>query len=1047
MEDNSFITFVLNLKTNTIISTNVVEYLNESFDTFFKNVLDSSRLSNFNEPYSEDILLEELRINHSKVLSFHSKTSATIYQFSIVKVDNDIVSCNITFYNEIVNEKYFSKLDYLTGLLSRAYLIFEIEEKLKNNKDVDCCLFIIDLNDFKKINDTLGHRIGDEALRKFAMNLQSLSFDDNIIGRYGGDEFILFTMGKSEDELKKIAERILKTTSIIEHNGKKYITSCCLGGSIVKSSYATFDYLLERADNNLYQAKKYDKHCAFIDDIVVYGNSLKKVKRSNLKKFKLLNEEIKTKKRKNSLYALTFLIILTIFTVFTSFSLKNSLSKKTITEATTTMSMISEQIESTIASNINAWFSQLKVCDKMLESYNSVSLNQQAIDEVLAASSSQISFDQMALLLKSGDLYMQGGLHYSISTEKIAEEIIINNNSYIESIYINFNGQCVIFGIPFSNNETSRIASNNSICGICGLIGVDKIKSFLNTDAFEKSARVSIINDDGFSVAASNNSNEIYASQNFFNIVKENLSESDANTIYDNLHNNLNGKISLNLLFDDNTSEGMIFYSSLEFNSIICDWNIIIAVPKDNIIKNINQITHYILIIFILLLSLGAILVLICIEIINKNKLQLETTKYIDSVVDGINYKRFEIDGANLIKMSDKYALIYYNIIKFKYISEQLGKDKTDILLRNIYQLIQDDLSDNELVARLFEDRFVLLIQGEPEVISQRVNDIKSQIHDYIISQYNYNVFIVAGVYAPNKKIVDFNLANSKVRIALQNIGSDYLIHPICYYNDDMFFEEVNQNALESKAEMALANHDFVVYYQAKRNVQQNKWTSCEALVRWIDSQNNIIPPNKFIPLFEKNGFIVKLDLYVFEEVCKNLKSVIDSNKKPLKVSINVSRKNLLINNFIKYYEEIIKKYEIDPSLIEFELTESMANDNEEMLRETIKEIHRIGCTCSVDDFGSGYSSLGMLTKFDFDIIKLDRSFFMSSANSKQKSMTIIESVITLVKNLGKDVVAEGIEDEEQVEFLTKAKCDEIQGFYFSRPQPLNDFLSLIEKQ
>lgn len=1045
-KDDGYIVFILDKKTSLIKNTNIISYLNSSFSDFFDNVLSDKQTFNFIEPYNKDILLREINKSNYNILYFHVKDSPIVYQFTVSKSDESSTLVTITHHTEILNEKYYSKLDYLTGIYARSYLNYEIEEKLKASKDSQCCLFIIDLNNFKKVNDTLGHRVGDDALRGFSQNLKRLAGNGNIIGRYGGDEFILFTIGKTLEELEDICHEILKTSYTFEVNGKTYTTTCCCGGTITDTNFTSFEYLVERADKALYRAKKVNKMNAYIDEHVVYGEKQKAIKSKNKEHFKLFYQELEFKNRFSLLTSTLVLFLLLIITIFTGSKFQSNLQKNAYDEAGTTMNMISEQIEATISSNISSWFNQLNICNNMLGDITSVADNTDQVDNILNSVNNQISFDKVALLLKSGTLYLGKDSSYNISTEKIAEEIIINKNNYIDNIYFNYQGNGIIFGMPFESSSISTQSSSNSIAGICGMIAISNFSTFLNTTAFDNKTVVTITRSDGFSVASSANIEENSKKNNFIEFMKDKFNEDEYNSIVDDYYNNKTHTLTYRSVIDGVEQNVIAFFSPISFNNFKSDWHIIIFVSNNYIIKNINAIFNQIIVLVMSLLIGLSILILGFIIAFNRVRIRLDLNKYIDSSINGININRFEIDGAHLITTSDNYAVICLNIIKFKFLSEQLDKEASNLLLKNIYQFILSNLTDKELASRTFEDRFIVLMEDSIEGIHKRVEAIRLGIQNIITEQYSYSANVIAGVYAPNRKIEDINLAISKAKIALQNIGGDYILKSISYYDEAMLKNELDDNDLERKAKMAINNHDFIVYYQGKRNVQQNKWSSCEALVRWNDSKGQgLIPPGKFIPLFERNGFIINLDLYVFEQVCIDLRQMIDKNENPIRVSVNVSRKNLFIPNFISRYEKIIKQYDIPPHLLEFELTESMAMDNEIALKEAITAIHKIGCYCSIDDFGSGYSSLGMLTKFDFDVIKLDRSFF-TDTSKKENSERVIESVINLAKSLGKEVVAEGIEDKKQVDFLTKIKCDEIQGFYFCKPMPIDEFKTLVKE-
>lgn len=217
--------------------------------------------------------------------------------------------------------------------------------------------------------------------------------------------------------------------------------------------------------------------------------------------------------------------------------------------------------------------------------------------------------------------------------------------------------------------------------------------------------------------------------------------------------------------------------------------------------------------------------------------------------------------------------------------------------------------------------------------------------------------------------------------------------------------------------------------------------------MRWLDPERGLIPPKDFIPLFEKNMFIVKLDLYVFERVCALLRKWIDHGENPVPVSVNMSRAHLSDRDFLKRYEEIRKRYGVPADLLETELTETLVFGNPDVLMQVIDAFHKCGYRCSMDDFGSGYSSLNMLKDIPIDTIKLDQVFFQTNHGNTQRARDIVGGVLSLAKTLGIHSVAEGIEEADEVVFLKEHGCDEIQGYYYSKPLCVEDFEAYICRQ
>ena len=244
---------------------------------------------------------------------------------------------------------------------------------------------------------------------------------------------------------------------------------------------------------------------------------------------------------------------------------------------------------------------------------------------------------------------------------------------------------------------------------------------------------------------------------------------------------------------------------------------------------------------------------------------------------------------------------------------------------------------------------------------------------------------------------------------------------------------------LDTLFDESIQNGDFKLYLQPKVSLETNEICGAEALVRWIHPEYGAIYPSDFIPLFERNGKICRLDIYMFEEVCKLVHQWKEEGRKLVPISVNLSRRNIGMGNFVQNYVEIKEKYDIPDSLIEFELTESLFFDTQQIqiVKQIIEEMHAHGFLCSLDDFGFGYSSLALLKEFDVDTIKLDRQFFLGESDKMWK---VVGKLISLAKELGIHIVAEGIETPEQLICLKENDCDMVQGYIYSKPLAALDF-------
>ena len=259
------------------------------------------------------------------------------------------------------------------------------------------------------------------------------------------------------------------------------------------------------------------------------------------------------------------------------------------------------------------------------------------------------------------------------------------------------------------------------------------------------------------------------------------------------------------------------------------------------------------------------------------------------------------------------------------------------------------------------------------------------------------------------------------------------------FYDEKMEREIMKEQMILGCMETALKEREFKVFLQPKISLKTGEIIGAEALVRWIRKDGTLLPPNDFIPLFEKNGFIVRLDFYIYEEVFRILKRWKIEGKPLVPISVNVSRVHLYQTDFIDKVMQLIEQYEIEPKLVEFELTESIFLDNTVNAISIMKELQNRGFCVSIDDFGAGYSSLNLLKDMRTDVLKLDKEFFRAGDMKKEEKI-IVSSIISMAKQLNMKVLSEGVETQKQSDFLKKVNCDMAQGYLYAKPLPVPDF-------
>lgn len=407
----------------------------------------------------------------------------------------------------------------------------------------------------------------------------------------------------------------------------------------------------------------------------------------------------------------------------------------------------------------------------------------------------------------------------------------------------------------------------------------------------------------------------------------------------------------------------------------------------------------------------------------------------IDPLTGVPNVTAYMSFGAKLFAqaMLQNYTGIYLNVKNFKYINKCIGSRQGDQILIRFAETVQNYIHDDEVFSRLGGDNFVALIKND------RLDDFLRFVSHIKIDcgPISFNIQCRMGIYhaRPNDSINDvMNYTSAALNAAKSSSKDDFVI-----------FEQKHMDKLIHDKEIsvtfgdAIDKNEFVVYYQPKVDIATNTLCGCEALVRWI-KDGKIVPPMEFIPVLEAETTICKLDFYVLEKVCSDLRDWIDRGCQPVRVSCNFSKNHLSNKNLSHEIMDVLNRYGIDGSYIEIELTEMSGYENFEALSKFIKDMKDYGVCTSIDDFGTAYSSLNLLKDLDVDIIKLDKSFLSNLNKDNGSNGIVIKNIVNMVNELNMSVVAEGVETVEQVWFLGEVKCSMVQGFLYDKPLTHDDF-------
>lgn len=392
-------------------------------------------------------------------------------------------------------------------------------------------------------------------------------------------------------------------------------------------------------------------------------------------------------------------------------------------------------------------------------------------------------------------------------------------------------------------------------------------------------------------------------------------------------------------------------------------------------------------------------------------------------------------DGA----LAGEYAVVCFDVLKFKAINDIFGVQEGNQLLKYIAGVLSQNVKKGDLCCRPGSDRFIFFTHSSGKELEAILETILKDISQFDV---NFEIVCNMGIYVTKEIELSVESMIDRAVLAQSYIKGSYTVK----YN---FYTESLRNAMLTESEItsmmssAIDDNNFIVYYQPQYNHSTRRLLGAEALVRWKHPERGLISPGAFIPIFEKNGFIINLDIYVYEQVCSFLKGCIDKNITCVPISTNFSRYSIFQNDFVEKIELIRNKYNVPVKYLRIELTESAVMGSAQRINEVARKLHEHGYVIEMDDFGCGYSSLNVLKDIELDIIKLDMMFLSENAGHNRGG-TILSSVVRMAKWLKMPVIAEGVETVDQADFLKSIGCNYVQGYLYSKPLPGNEFEELL---
>lgn len=421
-----------------------------------------------------------------------------------------------------------------------------------------------------------------------------------------------------------------------------------------------------------------------------------------------------------------------------------------------------------------------------------------------------------------------------------------------------------------------------------------------------------------------------------------------------------------------------------------------------------------------------------------KNKL-IEYMAYHDGLTNLPNRRMFNDQLVEKISQAKRenetLGVMYLDLDRFKYINDSLGHLMGDKLLQHVAKKLSEIIREEDFIARIGGDEFIILLpkSGTEECLEVAETIIQQFKTPFLIDNYEFHMTTCIGlsIFPYDGEDSDTIIKNADAALyrAKERGKNNYSV-----YHSGMNIKSYRTYLLQNDLRKAVENNQLSLVYQPKIHILTGKVISVEALIRWNHPKWGVISPAEFIPLAEESDLIFEIDRWVLMNACKQINLWKEKHQIALRISINFSAQHFIQRNLIEEIKQILIDFEVNPQLIEIEITETSLLENEESVKQTLQQLKELNIQISLDDYGTGYSSLHYLSKFLFDTVKIDKSYIQDIANKEKNSRAIVESIITLAKKLNLNVVAEGVETVEQLNALVELQCEEVQGFIYSRP-------------
>lgn len=905
-----------------------------------------------------------------------------------------------------------AETDQMTGLYNKATTESKIQASLRElNGNSYEVLMLVDIDDFKKINDTFGHLKGDDVIIDIAKTLQEYKGDYGIAGRLGGDEFCVFLTNVLDTQLAcekavLIAERLRE----VYHNECQVTLSI---GIAATNQQIPYNVLLENADTALYQAKLNGKNRYYL-----YADDMERGKYEN--------DRGESPARSDHDTAFLDSLLSTLFA-----------STNTYTAIEQAMALVGKHFD---IDKICIWeygFNKNFVdcthqwCRKSTD--NDMSLRQHTpaaiLEELSAMGTDGITYSSDTSLIKTNTASMNPAAE---GIQKLMQCDIRSNGKRIGFICFysmdkdttwsaqtltSFKQIFRLFGEAIKSKQASRTMA---------LLRDDTIKAF---DLVQDP--MIVVDKNSFEVMYFNENAQEYFPKLSLNSKCYACMHQESGPCADcPVH-----KITENNPTVSCTKKSRLIEEPLDVHMTTINWS------SDSHSFLISTSTHKETKAEKLKKELE--------QNINIEK-RIAEASYRDIITGYGNFEKFKVDAQTILNDNPDtdYVMFYFNIKNFKYINETYGHNVGDQTLKAVADVLNKYMQEGETFARVISDTYIMLIHSKAEDPFMSIfNNIKAEVHDACLAiQDRFVVDFTTGILIIDETMHSYSINRlvDRAMMAGKSIDASTGVS-YAFYDDEYHKKVLNEAQLENSIHGALENNEFCAYVQPKYDIASKSLIGGELLVRWMSPSKGFLEPAAFIPSFEKNGFIYQIDCFMLEQACKSIRRYLDSDIYVIPFSVNLSRVTLAHPDFLSKVQEIVERYYIPHHYLEFEITESIFSENYALMIDVLTKLKSLDFIINMDDFGTGYSSLTLLRDLPIDVIKLDHDFLSRSATNDKNAVSILRSIIDMAHTLDIRVVSEGIETVEQLDMLRSLNCEIGQGFLFAKPMPIEDYDKMIK--